>query len=242
MLPIVVVLPAFNEANSLITLIPRILKYTKHIVVINDGSNDWTSSISQRNTRVISWPKNLGKGIALRYGMAYALKNYPNVPYIATLDADGQHAPEDLPRLLKYLRKYSADIVIGKRIILPPGGKFMSKNRYLSNHLTSTFIKKIYKLSITDIQSGYRLFRSQSLARILPGLSSSKYQIETEIILEAWSWRLKIIQCPVQLINISYTNQRSKITTKDGFRWIWMTFTRVINIRKLIHRQKIRAP
>ena len=242
MLPIVVVLPAYNEANSLPTLIARILKYTKNIVVVNDGSTDDTRYIAKQYTKVISLPKNLGKGIALRYGMAYALIKYPNVPYVATLDADGQHAPEDLPRLFHYLRKVSADIVIGERIVLSPGDQLMPKNRYLSNYLTSTFIKKLYGLSITDIQSGYRLFRSQSLKWILPELSSSKFQIETEIILEAWAWNMKIIQCPVQLIYIPYTQQKSKITTKDGFRWMWMTFTRIINIRKWSHRQKIRAP
>ncbi|MHA2365441.1 MAG: glycosyltransferase family 2 protein [Candidatus Hodarchaeales archaeon] len=242
MLSIAVVLPAFNEADSLQKLLSRIMKFTSRIIVVDDGSTDQTRVIAQSaKVKVITNQQNYGKGASIRRGLKYALKLYPEIHYIATLDADGQHAPEDLPQLQKAMISNKADIVVGHRKYLPRNGVSMPERRYLINYLTSSFIRTIYKLQLSDIQSGYRLYKASKLSNLLLGLNTTKFQTETEVLLEAWAWNLKIIECPVQLIYPSDRKNISRLSVLDGFRWFLMTFFRILNFNKWIQRRQIKS-
>jgi glycosyltransferase involved in cell wall biosynthesis len=101
LLKVCVIIPAYNNAASLATVVQSVLHYTEHVIVVNDGSTDNTMEVLKKipGLTVISYVKNVGKGWALRKAFQKALEL--GFDYAITMDADGQHFAVDLPDSLK---------------------------------------------------------------------------------------------------------------------------------------------
>ena len=113
---IVACIPAFNEENSIGSVIIKAEKYVDCIIICDDGSNDLTGEIAKRlGAIVVTNKQNLGKGAALKKILKYCLKLNPN--YIVILDGDGQHNPEEIPLIVSPLENGEADMVIGSRYL-----------------------------------------------------------------------------------------------------------------------------
>ena len=111
------IIPAFNEAKSVATIIQAVLKNVSKCIVVDDGSTDNTESVAHKaGARVIHLPLNTGTGSATKAGIRYAAANGANV--VCLLDADGQHNASYIPSLLMELRN-GADLVIGSRYSKP---------------------------------------------------------------------------------------------------------------------------
>ena len=131
----IVLMPAYNEAENLPRVLPALAQSAQdcELVVVDDGSGDDTSSIAAAHgATVLRHPFNLGYGAALQTGYKYALRRGARL--LVQLDADGQHDPEDIPRLLAPIRQEQCDLVIGSRFLTETGyemGAAKSAGRWL---------------------------------------------------------------------------------------------------------------
>jgi glycosyltransferase involved in cell wall biosynthesis len=178
-----VIIPTYNNGNTLEQVIRDVLEYSRDVIVVNDGATDQTAEILARFgfLRVISIPKNKGKGYALRLGFHYAYKQ--GFRYAITIDSDGQHYPEDLPKFLDKIEEEPDSVIIGARNMddesVPGTSSF--------GHKFSIFWFRIETgLKVPDIQSGYRLYPLEKMEGMR--FFGRKYEFEVEVLVKL-AWR-----------------------------------------------------
>lgn len=201
---ICVVIPTYNNAGTVTDVIRRTLQQCRDVIVVNDGSTDGTGEQLRQITGItlVENKKNEGKGTALKRGLQKALEM--GFAYAITLDADGQHYPEDIPRLLEGNIQHPGAIIIGKRklegVIRSGGSKFANA--------FSNFWFCVQTLHyLPDTQSGYRLYPLHKL-HILP-LLTSRYEAELELLVTS-SWNgVKIVSVPV---NVYYPPHEERVS------------------------------
>lgn len=163
-----VVVPIYNEAESLPAFQPRLLEFCKQrgweIVFVNDGSRDDSKKILERHmnppaVRVIHHKVNRGYGGALKSGLLDA-----TTPYVVTIDGDGQHEPDDILRLLEFAVEHDADLVIGRRDASQKANWY----RELGKTLIRCFTRLLMPLPIQDLNSGFKLYRTEIVQAYLP--------------------------------------------------------------------------
>ncbi len=208
---IAIVIPAYNEEKNIEELLKRFKDFPmKNIIVVDDGSSDRTSSIAERyRVTLLKHKKNLGKGMAHKTAFEYVLKNY--FEGVITMDADGQHAPEEIERFIK--AKDSADILVGTRRMALTN---MPMKRYLSNKVSSLVVSLIASQRVFDSQSGFRYISSEVLRNI--PLKTRRFDTESEILIKAGRIGFKIGYVPISTI---YREEKSYINPLlDTFRFI----------------------
>jgi glycosyltransferase involved in cell wall biosynthesis len=190
-----VVIPTYNNQRTLRQVITDVLVYTNNVIVINDGSTDTTADILKdfgRSIEVVTHPKNLGKGKALRNSFQKAKELGYN--HVITIDSDGQHFASDLPSFIQEVIKRPDTLVIGARNMEQAGipGKSSFGNKF-SNfwYWVETGIK------LDDTQSGYRLYPIQALEKIR--FVTNRFEFEIEVIVKAVWKGLKIKNVPVKI-------------------------------------------
>lgn len=197
-----VLLPAYNEEATIAELVCDIKAYNLDVIVVDDGSTDATASkAKEADAFVISHPHNLGKGQALRTGFKYIRGG--DYDAVVIMDADGQHLVPEINKFIAHAKKSNAGVIVGNRMQEPKG---MPVVRRLTNRLTSSVISKITKTQIPDSQCGFRLIRVDVLKKL--NLSTMKYEIESEILIEASKNNFRIESIPIKTV---YANQKSKI-------------------------------
>lgn len=224
-----VVVPAYNEA----TVIGEVVKsarevflkskkaYDIDIVVVNDGSKDKTANEAKKGGAiVINHILNSGAGSATLTGLAYARQH--NYDIAATMDADGQHAPDDVLEGIKSIDQGNADLLIGSRLIDSRG---MSKIKVLGNKGLSLFTYLLFGINVTDSQSGLRIFSK----RAIDGLQwkSTGYEFCSEMIWRAKQARMNVSEYPIKAIYTDYSK------AKGQNNW------NAINIVKRLCKQRI---
>ena len=224
-----VVVPAYNEA----TVIGEVVKsarevflkskkaYDIDIVVVNDGSKDKTANEAKKGGAiVINHILNSGAGSATLTGLAYARQH--NYDIAATMDADGQHAPDDVLEGIKSIDQGNADLLIGSRLIDSRG---MSKIKVLGNKGLSLFTYLLFGINVTDSQSGLRIFSK----RAINGLQwkSTGYEFCSEMIWRAKQARMNVSEYPIKAIYTDYSR------AKGQNNW------NAINIVKRLCKQRI---
>ncbi len=197
-----VIIPAFNEAETIPHLIEHLLPLVNEVVVVDDGSTDSTAEEAKaRGARVLRHPMRMGKGAALRTGFQYALKE--DFHAVITMDADGQHDWREVPKFIQAARKGEAGIIIGNRM---GDVHSMPLVRLWTNRVTSWFISRLSHQRIEDSQSGYRLIRTEVLRDVK--LITSNFDTESEILIEASRKGYRIRSIPIKTI---YLDESSKI-------------------------------
>lgn len=173
------VLPAFECERTVGEVVRGLAAQLARVVVIDDGSSDGTAGeAAAAGAEVVRHERNRGKGAALVTGLCRALDGAGEA--VALLDADGQHDPADLPRLLAAWDARRPDLVVGARLHdagrIPPA-------RYWTNYIGSRILSRMTGYELEDSQSGYRLLAA-SLARRLE-LVSTGYAVESEMLIKA---------------------------------------------------------
>ena len=194
---IVVVSPAFNEAENVgatLQELPEEIEGLRVVpIVIDDGSTDATSDEARKAGALVArLPIRRGGGLALRVGYEIALRLGAEV--VVSIDADGQHVPDEMPLLVKPILTGDADLVNGSRLL----GEFEreSRVRHIGVHFFSWVVTIMTGLRITDPSNGYRATRPE----ILRKLSLEQDQFWTsELLIEALRLRAKIVEVPITI-------------------------------------------
>jgi glycosyltransferase involved in cell wall biosynthesis len=189
-----VIIPTYNNSDTLGGVIADVAAYTDHIVVVNDGSVDNTEEILRSFPFVqgIGYTKNVGKGWALRKAFSYAIDQ--GYRYAITLDSDGQHFAKDLPAFITRLESVQDAIIIGSRNM--DQSSVPGKSSF--GHKFSNFWFKVETgIDCPDTQSGYRLYPLGLLKEL--NFVTLKYEFEIEVLVRA-AWRgVKIDWIPVSV-------------------------------------------
>ncbi len=202
-----IVMPAYNEERSIGAVIDALrAEGWTNIIVVDDGSRDRTVEIARsKGAVVISHPKNMGLGAALRTGLRAALEQ--GADRAVTFDADGQHDPKAVKKLLEGLD--GADVVIGVRQHLG-----IPLHKRLGN-FGLDFVTYLLSGVFTDSQSGSRAFNRRALEAIR--IKSDRYEVSSEIIIQARRLGLRLKEVPVRCFYTSYSKARGT-TIASGFR------------------------
>ncbi|HIH45009.1 MAG TPA: glycosyltransferase family 2 protein [Candidatus Methanoperedenaceae archaeon] len=186
--PVTVILPALNEEVAIGSMVLRARRFVQHVLVIDDGSRDHTSEVAElAGAEVIRHPKNMGKGAALRTGFEAAVRGGAKV--IVTLDADGQHDPADIPRLVAPILSGEADMVNGSRYVNGNGNSTPAYRR-LGQAILDKATNLNAGLHITDTQSGFRAFAADS-AHVFR-FRANGLAIESEMLSDAAAAGLRV--------------------------------------------------
>ena len=185
--------PAYQAEQTVGAVVRGLLRHVPRVLVVDDGSRDSTGErAAEAGAEVLSLPVNGGKGSALRAGLARLLAS--DATHVAFVDADGQHDPEDLPRLLAAARQGDA-FVIGSRMDSPEEAPSV---RYRTNEIGSRILTRMTGLEIEDGQSGYRVVAADLLRRL--ALTARGYLIETEMLLKAAPHLTRFRHVPVRVL------------------------------------------
>lgn len=193
-LNVCVIIPTFNNQQTVIKVIEDVRKYTPDIIVINDGSTDKSTEYLQEITDIelITYHPNKGKGYAIRRGFERALEK--GFDYAITLDADGQHYPDDLHVFAETLNKEPDSLLIGSRNIQTQG--MPSKNTF-ANKFSNFWFWAETGQKLPDTQSGFRLYPIKSYKKTR--FFTNKYEFEIEVLVRsAWSG-INIIPVPIKV-------------------------------------------
>jgi glycosyltransferase involved in cell wall biosynthesis len=213
-LKVCVIIPTYNNAATLAQVIQDVALYSKHIIVINDGSTDNTVEVVKQFPAVqfITYEQNVGKGWALRAAFRYAIEK--GYKYAISIDSDGQHFAKDLPAFINKLEEEPNAVIIGARNMgqasVPGGSSF-------GNKFSNFWFKVETGITSPDTQSGYRLYPLEPLKKMR--FITRKYEFEIEVLVRlAWKG-VKVISVPV---TVYYAPKEERISHfrpfKDFFR------------------------
>lgn len=206
-----IVIPAFNEEKTIAKVIKR-LRFCgwDNIIVIDDGSNDKTGLLARKQgVIVIKHVVNRGLGAALGTGIQAALKLGAKI--IVTFDADLQHNPEDVERLVKPILNKKADVVIGTRFLKKSYLKEMPLSKKIGNMGLNLITLLLFGARTTDSQSGLRAFSKKAVERIK--IKTNRMEVSSEIIAEVARKKLKKVEIPIRAIYL-----RKGQSILDGFK------------------------
>jgi glycosyltransferase involved in cell wall biosynthesis len=207
-----VVIPTYNESKNIARVIKQIEEQGLEVIVVDDGSTDNTSEIARNNGATVLENKiNEGKGASLIKGFHYALDR--GFDAVIDMDGDGQHLPEDIPIFLRLAKYSNSGVFVGNRMSKTKNMPFI---RFLTNKFMSWLISRVAKQRVADTQCGFRLIKKEVLEKIQ--LETSKYEIESEIIIKAAQAGFKIESVPIRTI---YRGEKSQINPfVDTLRFI----------------------
>ena len=194
-LGVVVIIPTYNNANTLKRVLDGVLVYTSAVIVINDGSTDTTSTILNQypQIEVLAFEHNQGKGMALREGIKRARER--NFRYAISIDSDGQHYPSDLPVFVDAIAAMSQPVLlIGSRNMTQDT---VPRKSSFGNKFSNFWFWFETGIRLTDTQSG---FRAYPLASIPKKYYTRKFEFEIEIIVRT-AWRgVDVKNVPVRVL------------------------------------------
>jgi hypothetical protein len=219
--PVVVVIPAYEEENNIAAIVEnapqQVCGLGLTLLVVDDGSRDATLRVAaEAGALVASNAINRGGGAALRLGFDIASELGAEI--VVTMDADGQHIPAEMDRLVEPIVSGDFDIVIGSRIL----GEAESRRsvRYLGIHVFNWVIRLLTAVKITDCSNGYRAFRVKTLRTLV--LRQDQFHT-SELIIEAAKKKIAIGEAPVTVA------KRSSGESKKGRNWLYgLSFARTI--------------
>ena len=212
-----IIIPCYNEENTIAKLIENVLKYTDsnfEIIIINDFSTDNTKSIIENDlkdkvTKIINNDRNYGKGYSIRKGIEEA-----SGEIILIQDADLEYDPADYEKLLKPIRNGFADVVYGSRFAGSDEKRVLYFWHMLGNKLLTLLSNMLTNLNLTDMEVCYKVFKANIIKDIR--LEENRFGFEPEITAKISKKNVKIFEVGVKYFGRTYSEGK-KITWRDGF-------------------------
>ena len=194
----VAIVPAFNEARSVGTVVDDLLLIGLPVIVIDDGSTDGTADVARAHgATVVALPTNLGVGGALRAGMRLALRR--GFTQVVQCDADGQHPPEAVRALLDAQRSDPHDLLVGSRFTAHGAGRGEGVVRRIAMALLAAFASRATGVRITDATSGLRAIRRPLLDQVAEHLPRHYLGDTFEVLLSAGRAGYRVAEHPVRM-------------------------------------------
>jgi len=203
----------YNEINFIDEVVKKVKEtpYEKEIIIVDDYSTDGTREYLKRlnedNVMTVFHEKNLGKGAALRNGIAQAKGDV-----IIIQDADLEYDPKEYPRLLGPILDGKADVVYGSRFLGGPHRVFYFWH-YLGNSMVTLISNMFTNLNLTDMETGYKVFRREAFDGMT--IESNRFGFEPEITAKIAKKRFRIYEVPISYYGRGY-EEGKKITWHDG--------------------------
>ncbi len=214
-----VIIPIYNEFSTIRTILDRVQAsgFASEIILVDDGSIDGTRELlstleESQQVRVIYHEKNQGKGAALRTGIAAATGEV-----ILIQDADLEYDPRDYPILIKPIEEGLADVVYGSRFLGGPHRATMYWHM-IANKLLTFETNLLYNTILSDMETGYKVFRHEVLQGIQ--LRANRFDFEPEFTAKILKRKVRIYEVPISFNPRNYADGK-KITIKDAFSAFW---------------------
>ena len=217
------VMPVYNEKNTILNIIERVLKedVLKELIIVDDGSTDGTRELIEKanlspKVKKVFHDKNLGKGAAVRTGFKEAAGEIVGVQ-----DADLEYDPSELKELIEPIKKGVADAVYGSRLW---GGKPQRAHMFwhlVGNRFLTLVCDVLYNTTLTDIETCYKVIKRDALQSI--NLKSNSFSIEPEITAKILKKNLRIYEMPISYYGRTY-REGKKINWTHGFSALWTLF------------------
>lgn len=205
---VVVVIPAYNEERYIGSVVLKTLAYPVRVIVVDDGSTDLTAEIALRaGAVVVRQGVNQGKGSSITAGLKKAWEFQPDA--LVLIDADGQHLPGEIPRLLAPVLEGRADIVVGSRYIQKENK--VPLHRRVGHTFFNVLTHAASGVAVSDSQSGYRAFSRRALENM--SFRSTGFSVESEMQFLAREKGLVVEEVPV---TIRYPDKPKRSVMKQG--------------------------
>ena len=212
-----VITPVYNERATVAEVIRRMraveLPVLLQIIVVDDGSNDGSDKVlgalEDSTVHVIRHGQNRGKGAAVRTGLSEARGDL-----VLIQDADLEYDPADVPALVEPIARGAADVVFGSRL---RGGRPQRAHMFwhlVGNRCLSLLTNVLYNTTLSDMETGYKAFRTEVLRSL--ELHRNSFAVEPEITAKVCKRKLRIYELPISYYGRSYAEGK-KITWRDGF-------------------------
>jgi glycosyltransferase involved in cell wall biosynthesis len=217
-----VIIPVYNEVESIQVILKRVSEQNlaHEIVVVDDGSKDGTRDVlkeldGRNGVRVILHEHNKGKGAAVRTGMEAALGDV-----LLIQDADLEYDPRDYPVLLKPIQEGIADVVYGSRFM---GGSHRVAMFWhmVANQLLTFMTNILYNTILTDMETGYKVFRREVIDGMV--IRANSFDFEPEFTAKILKRKFRIFEVPITFNPRDYS-QGKKIKLHDAFEAVWTLF------------------
>jgi glycosyltransferase involved in cell wall biosynthesis len=217
-----VVIPCYNEVATIRKILRAVRESpveSREIIVVDDGSTDGSVALLEGELRnlvdvLVRHESNCGKGAALRNGIAAA-----SGQYVIVQDADLEYDPQDYPKLLKPLEDGKADVVYGSRFLTGESHRVLYYWHSLGNRMLTTLSNMVSDLNLTDMETGYKVFRRELIQGIR--ICENRFGFEPEITIKM----SRIPDIRIYEVGISYAgrtySEGKKIGWKDGMRAVW---------------------
>ena len=215
-----VIIPVYNEKATVLEIVKRVeaLPIDKEIVIVDDGSTDGTRDVlrtlSPQRASVFFHDRNIGKGAAIRTGLAHATGDLVTIQ-----DADLEYDPRDLLALVRPIADGKAEVVYGSRFTGERRNMFFwhwAGNRFL------TFVTDIlYDTTLSDMETCYKMFKSDVIKAI--NLKCLRFEFEVEVTAKVLKAGHRIYEVPISYAGREFAEGK-KITWRDGFVALWYLF------------------
>ena len=223
-----VLIPCYNEENTISQVIIKVeksllnLNIDYEIIVVDDYSNDKSSNKllelkNQKKIKLFSHNKNLGKGAAIATGLKHI-----SGEIILIQDADLEYDPDDYKKLILPFNEANADVVYGSRFM--GGGKYVRIHffwHYVANKILTLLCNMIANLNLTDMETGYKLFRYEKIKDL--EIKEKSFGFEPEITIKLAKKKSKFFEVPISYNGRSY-KEGKKIGIKDAFIAVYCIF------------------
>lgn len=213
----VVIIPAYDPDEKLITIVDKVQALGHQVLVVDDGSKTEKRGLFQTveaDAIVLHHDQNRGKGAAIKTALTYIDNNLPTCDVVGVMDADGQHLPDDMEKLLLVAEKNEACLVLGVRHV----GQDMPFRSRFGNGLTRGIFHILSGVKVSDTQTGMRAFSKKLLNSFLL-VEGDRYEYETNILIYCAKNEIAFEEIPIQTIYIDRDNSSSHFRiVRDSLR------------------------
>ena len=217
-----IIIPCYNEKDLVPELLTRVKKAPvndKEIILVDDGSSDGTAEMIRAEletmvNRVVYHPKNMGKGAAIRSGLAQVTGDM-----VIIQDADLEYDPQEYPKLIQPILDGKADVVFGSRFTGEGPHRVHMFWHYAGNKFLTLIANMVSNLNLTDMETGFKVFRAEVIRGI--ELKENRFGIEPELTIKIAKEKCRVYEVGISYHGRSYPEGK-KVTWKDGLTAIYV--------------------